>query len=178
VVALEGPSLEEDGTAAQLALIEELSRLLTDEATPHWLFGGWAVDFVVGRVTRPHRDIEFVVWWHDAERLPPILGEHEYEVRAREEEAITFIKQGQHVEFYVIVRDARGRLITPGRWANWPWLDGSFDGPRGRIGEVVCPVVSVETQLDTKEAYLRHTGVPLRSKDRADIASLRGLRGG
>jgi hypothetical protein len=170
--------MEKDGTAAQLALIEELSRLLTDAATPHWLFGGWAVDFSVGSVTRPHRDIEFVVWERDAERLPSILAEHGYVVHAREEEAITFAKQGQHVEFYVLVRDARGRLITPGRWADWPWLEGSFDGPMGRIGDVVCPVVSVETQLDTKEAYLQQTGVPLRPKDRADIALLRGLRGG
>lgn len=169
--------MDEPTTAVQLALIDEITRELTAATMPHWLFGGWAVDFVVGQVTRSHRDIEFVVWQHDAARLPRLLAEHGYDVRTREEEAVTFAKEDQQVEFYLLVRDARGRFITPGRWADWPWLDGSFAGDVGRIGEVVCPVVSVETQLDTKEAYLRHTGVPLRPKDRADIAWLRGRRG-
>ncbi len=31
----------------------------------HWFFGGWAVDRWIGRLTRPHDDIDVVVWRHD-----------------------------------------------------------------------------------------------------------------
>ncbi len=31
----------------------------------HWFFGGWAVDLWVGRLTRPHDDIDVLVWRED-----------------------------------------------------------------------------------------------------------------
>jgi hypothetical protein len=43
---------ESGGKAAeQLAAIESLGRALGDAGIEYWLFGGWAVDFWVGRVT-------------------------------------------------------------------------------------------------------------------------------
>jgi hypothetical protein len=51
----------------------------------------------------------------------------------------------------------------------------SFDGAVGRIGDITCPIVSIETLLDTKEAYAQHTGISLRPHDQADIAWLRSL---
>ena len=48
-----------DSTAVQLTLIGEVSQTLSQAHIPHWLFGGWSVDFHVGSVTREHGDIEF-----------------------------------------------------------------------------------------------------------------------
>ena len=42
----------------QLAAIGRLHQEFTERAVPYWLFGGWAVDFHVGRVTRRHDDID------------------------------------------------------------------------------------------------------------------------
>lgn len=57
---------------AQLNIIREISDVLSRAAIDHWLFGGWAVDFAVGEVTRQHRDVDFVVWEGD---LPRIIGQ-------------------------------------------------------------------------------------------------------
>src|SRR2546428_12391166 len=49
-------------TLAQLDIIREISNALTCARVDHWLFGGWAVDFAVGEMTRQHRDVDFVTW--------------------------------------------------------------------------------------------------------------------
>ena len=165
----------DETSAIHVAIIAEIARLLTQESVPFWLFGGWAVDFAVGHVTRPHRDIEWVIWGHDSDRVTRLLSARGYALRAREEEALTLVTQGIDVEFYVLVRDAHGCIITPGRWAQWPWLPGAFAGAAGRIGEVACPMISIETLLETKEGYAQQTGLPLRPHDHADIAWLRRL---
>ena len=45
----------------QLAALEELHRLLERHRIEYWLFGGWAVDFHTGTVTRPHDDLDMAV---------------------------------------------------------------------------------------------------------------------
>ena len=40
----------------------------------HWFFGGWAVDLWVGRLTRPHDDIDLLVWRRDALRVDEALA--------------------------------------------------------------------------------------------------------
>lgn len=162
----------------QLKLVAEVTSLLTTAGISHWLFGGWAIDFLVGEVTRPHTDIEFAVWRSDFPAVRSLLerqGYIEQEV-ASPEEAANLHKNGELVRLIFIERNERRELITPGRWSDWPWPDGSFGGARGRLGDIELPVVSIEGQLDTKENYHRHpAGEPLREKDRADLEHLRRL---
>jgi hypothetical protein len=167
----------DETTAAQLALIEELTALLSAAAVPHWLFGGWAVDFLVGAVTRRHADVEFVVWRYDLDRIAPLLAAHGYRsVPAAADEVVAFDKRGHAVQFCVIERRADGGISTPGRFADWSWLPGSLSAPPGRLGALVCPVISAESQLESKEHFSLHpAGGPLRAKDRADIARLRAF---
>ena len=42
----------------QLAAIASLDAALTSAGVDYWLFGGWAVDFWVGTVTRRHEDVD------------------------------------------------------------------------------------------------------------------------
>ena len=39
----------------------------------YWLFGGWAVDFWVGRLTRDHDDIDAAAWRRDYEKIRAAL---------------------------------------------------------------------------------------------------------
>jgi hypothetical protein len=60
-------------TSEQLAAVAELDRLLREHDVTYWLFGGWAVDFHAGRITREHADIDIAVWSDDrsAASRPP-----------------------------------------------------------------------------------------------------------
>lgn len=55
--------------ADQLSAIAEVTALGIDV----WLRGGWAMDFFLGRVTRPHRDVDWFAWSSDAVRLAAAL---------------------------------------------------------------------------------------------------------
>jgi len=164
----------EETAADQLTLIGEITAALSSAGVPHWLFGGWAVDFFVGALTRPHDDVEFVVWRHDLPRLRELFEAHRYRPAFSHEDASAWWSGDVLVECYFIERDDHGRIVTPGPWKDWPWPAGTFAAPLGQLGELTCPIVSGQTQLATKEGYQRHpTGAPPRPKDLADIGRLR-----
>jgi hypothetical protein len=64
-------------------IIREISDALTCAGVDHWLFGGWAVDFAVGDMTRQHRDVDFVVWEVDLPRITELLRFLRYRARAK-----------------------------------------------------------------------------------------------
>ena len=51
--------------AEQLAALAGIHELLEEEEIDYWLFGGWAVDFRAGVVTRAHDDLDLAVWQKD-----------------------------------------------------------------------------------------------------------------
>lgn len=166
-------------TKTQLRLVEEVGGALDAARIDWWLYGGWAMDFHAGRVTRDHADIELFVWQADVERVGDALTRAGFiAIRggAYPDEAQPFVKEGQEIGAWFLIRDPDSRVVTPGRWSDWPWPPGAFDNPRARIDDVVAPVMSVAGLLDMKENFPKHRhGRPLRPKDEADIALLREL---
>jgi len=74
--------LEFPNTSHQLAALAELQALLRQHGISYWLFGGWAVDFDAGRVTREHGNLDFAVWTGDRERLAGLLADQGWVHRA------------------------------------------------------------------------------------------------
>ncbi len=62
--------------ADQLGALVELDALLSEHRIRYWLFGGWAVDFHLGRVTRAHSDLDIAVEWRHAEPVASLLAEY------------------------------------------------------------------------------------------------------
>ena len=63
------------GAAAgvQLRAIGWLHEVFAEQGIDYWLFGGWAVDFHAGRVTRDHADVDVAVWTADLDRISALL---------------------------------------------------------------------------------------------------------
>ena len=57
--------MSSDAARQQLEALAEVGRLLERRRIEWWLFGGWAVDFRVGAVTRSHDDVDLAVWADD-----------------------------------------------------------------------------------------------------------------
>jgi hypothetical protein len=51
----------ERSVGIQLDIIKEVTGILEQSNIPYWMYGGWAVDFAAGRITREHGDIDFVI---------------------------------------------------------------------------------------------------------------------
>ena len=57
----------------QLSALSHLDELFEQHGIEYWLFGGWAVDFHAGKVTRPHDDLDLAVRSSDGERVRKLL---------------------------------------------------------------------------------------------------------
>jgi hypothetical protein len=161
----------------QLDIIEEIFALATEADIPLWLRGGWAMDFALGEVTREHLDIDLFAWAVDAERLARVLTDNDYDRVPNEHPLLQldFSRHGESLNISLVARAANGQIVVPdGASAGEAWPDGMLDGPPGRIGHLVCPVVSIPAQIEIKEMMpIWVPGMRRREKDRHDIERLR-----
>jgi hypothetical protein len=84
----------------QLSDIGEIGRLFDRAGIDHWLFGGWAVDFYVGEVTRAHEDIDLAVWLRDRLAIGGLLSADGWQHAPRRDEdgGTGYEREGVRVE--------------------------------------------------------------------------------
>jgi hypothetical protein len=163
----------------QLALIRELSQIAASRGIPFWLRGGWAMDFFLGRVTRAHEDVDLFIWASDAERLLAALEAQGFAELAGPppERQRNVGREGVEFHITLLERAPSGEVFTaaaPSEWEAWP--AGMLGTAVGRIGDVSCPIVSAESQLEVKRKFRQwQPDRPEREKDRADIAMLEAV---
>lgn len=161
----------------QLRAINETHQLLAGNGIKHWLHGGWAVDFLIGKVTRDHSDVEMVIWEKDKNIVRNLLEQSDFTEVETEFPMEGFVVEDKNrktkVHFVYIKKVDSGSVVSLGRWSDWPWPTGSFGNQVGNIDNVSVPVVSAEGQLDSKLNFSKHKhGSPPRDKDNADIIKL------
>lgn len=150
-------------------MVDLLDRLaaVTDTA---WLGGGWGVDALVGRQTRPHADADLVV---DAPSLPGALdllrglgfADAEDWLPVRIE---LVHPDGRRVDLHPVVFAADGSGVQAG-------LDGAVFGypagcaTTGRVGGRSVACLTAGQQLRFREGYV------WRGVDHHDVALLRAV---
>ena len=156
----------------QLAALAELDQLLPPHGVDYWLFGGWAVDFHAGRVTREHGDIDIAIWSDDRERVATLLLDHAWMHRPEpgEDGYTCYERHGVRLEVAFLTRDQRGLVYTPLRDGRGEWPAGSFGEEIAHLRGVRARVVGRESLICDK-SVIRSDPVT-NAKDRADVASL------
>jgi aminoglycoside-2''-adenylyltransferase len=142
----------------QLAALSWIHRLLAEHGVDYWLFGGWAVDFHAGAVTRAHDDLDLAVWSRDAERVRQVLTEAGWSYTP--EEGYAVYEQGG-VRLEVAARD-RGT-----------WPAGSFGDDTAELNGVRARIVSLPS-LKADKGEVRDDP-DVAAKDRADSVALARL---
>lgn len=165
-----------DGSRRQLAALQELAALLDDARVEHWLFGGWAVDFHVGRVTRTHDDLDVALWLDDLPRVTALLEQAGWEHAPEPDEdgGTGYERDGVRLELTYLQRDDDG-IYTPLRSAKPRWADDAFGEEVRELESVRCRVVSLAS-LERAKALGRDDPQEA-AKDAADSASLAGIAG-
>jgi hypothetical protein len=158
----------------QLAVLAELHHLLQSHGIAYWLFGGWAVDFYAGRVTRAHGDLDIAVWYDDRGRLAALLKRQGWAHRPRAgEDGYTGYERGAvGLEVAFLARDEQGRVYTPLR-------DGRGEWPNETFGDDVAELMGVRARVIGLGALIADKSViredpATAAKDRADLLSLAG----
>jgi hypothetical protein len=163
----------DEQAARQLSALAEVGACLQQAGIASWLFGGWAVDFYVGTVTRVHDDVDLTVWFEDVARIVPLLLEIDWQHAPSDDEdgGTGFERAVVRLELTYLVRDDNGRACIPLRTGAvaWPGEDG--------LGDVVGELQGVQARLLGRAALLRGKATPRddpddAAKDQADFLHL------
>ena len=164
--------MESVDASRQLQAIAEVSTLGVEV----WLRGGWAMDFFLGAITRPHRDVDFFAWDRDADRLAAALTARGWELLPEppHDRQLDFRRDGVDLSLTLIGRDGDGFPVVPaGPWKGERWPAGMLDGEPGRLGELRCAIVDPYAQIEIKKMMpVWVPGLARRPKDAEDIARL------
>lgn len=147
---------------AVVALLESLARF---GVTP-WIDGGWGVDALVGRQTRPHSDLDLVVEASDNDSVVGMLLEQGfYEVEmwfTTPVHTVWHHNDGRAVDLHLIVLNSDGDGVY-GDEGVYP-AEGLTG--HGVIGGLRVRCITPAVQIDF------HRGYELRDQDRHDVALL------
>jgi lincosamide nucleotidyltransferase A/C/D/E len=146
----------------------EVLDALERAAVDVWVDGGWGVDALLGRETRPHDDLDLVAAHEDLERAAAALLQFVHDEAASPGLPARYVvrdRRGRQVDFHPVTFDERGgwQELPDGTRALYPSSDldavGTIGGRRVRC-------ISARLQLRHHEGY-----VPTE-KDERDVAAL------
>jgi hypothetical protein len=170
--ALMGPHANADD---QLAALKELHDLFGERAIESWLFGGWAVDFHAGAITRPHDDIDMAVWRVDLEPLAKLLADAGFR-RVVDEHADGYVRYERAevaLELAFLERGEDGAIYTPLREGRASWPEGAFADDVLELRGVRARVVGLRA-LRADKSEVRDDATTA-GKDVADLRTLSRL---
>jgi Aminoglycoside-2''-adenylyltransferase len=160
----------------QLSALARVSRMLEDAGIDYWLFGGWAVDFHAGSVTRAHDDLDLAVWLGDVPRIAELLQHDGWRHAPHDDEdgGTGYERGAVRLELTYLLADEDGHVVTPMRRGHAAWPHETFvddvrelDGVRSRLIALAALVQGKSSPRDE----------PLDAvKDRADFRRLSRLR--
>jgi hypothetical protein len=159
----------------QIAALAEVASLLDSAGFDHWLFGGWAVDFHVGAVTRTHDDLDLAIWADDAEAIHSALLANAWEHRpaADEDGGTGYAKGDVRVELTYLAGSDSGQVFVALGDRNVLWTERPLGHRVLGLHGARIRVISLELLKDGKS---RPRSEPAEAAvDRADFAALSRL---
>jgi len=161
-----------DSTTDQLAAIADLAAALDERGVDYWLFGGWAVDFWVGDVTREHGDVDVAAWRHDYDAIKAVMvaAGWRHTPDADEPFAARYRRRATLVEFTFVVTDSAGRVLLPMAEPPVLWWPEPFGDSRRELHGVSSRVVPLSA-LKAGKSVPREDPADA-AKDRADFDAL------
>jgi hypothetical protein len=144
---MESPDAQGSGLSVrQLEALAEVDSLLDQRPFDYWLFGGWAVDFHVGAVTRNHGDIDLAVWAREADAIRSALisSRWRHTPEPDEDGETGYERDGIRVELTYLVGGGSGGVFIPLRERNVLWSDRPLGDDVLELGGVRARVVPLE----------------------------------
>ena len=127
-----------------------------------WIDGGWGVDALLGKQTRPHGDLDIAIEYKDVEKALQLLKMQGYKEIRRDNEWNFVVGDdlGHEIDFHIFVFDDQGKIVD-----GLKYPEESLTGT-GIIGDCVVACISPHHLVQF------HTDYPLRKSDYHDVSLL------
>jgi len=157
---------------SQLEALGRLHELFEQAGIDYWVFGGWAVDFYAGRLTRPHGDIDVAVWMIDLGRVDELLSHAgwNHTPQINEDGYTQYVLETTRLDLAYLARDDDGLVYTPIESGRGDWAFGAFGHDVADLLGVRAHVVSLSSLLSDKMEV--RSDPSTRAKDQADVEVL------
>jgi Aminoglycoside-2''-adenylyltransferase len=161
----------------QLSALARVSQVMGEAGIGYWLFGGWAVDFYAGSVTRAHDDLDMAIWLDDLPRIAAFLeGDGWRHAPEQDEDGGTGYEQGAvRLELTYLVRGDDGRIFTPLRHCEAEWSEEALADDVGELNGVRASLIGLAPLMRGKSSP--RDDPEEAAKDRADFRELSRLGG-
>ena len=152
--------------------IASLAGVLDRADIDHWMFGGWAVDFWVGAVTREHEDIDVMAWRDDYDAIGAALRGAGWLHTPVPDEVVgtRYTWRSAQVEFTFLVSGDGGSIIIPLPDQPVVLSTEPLGEARRELNGVRARTIPLEL-LRAGKAFARE-GAAEGAKDRADFEAL------
>jgi lincosamide nucleotidyltransferase A/C/D/E len=134
-----------------------------------WIDGGWGVDALLGKQSRPHQDLDIAIQKKDLPKLQELLRERGYKdtktEQARDWNFVLGDEYGREIDVHVIVFDSQGNGIYGPKENGEVYPAASLTGT-GLIEERTVRCISPEWMVKF------HSGYELKDKDFHDVSAL------
>ncbi|MCC2684009.1 MAG: hydrolase [Paenibacillaceae bacterium] len=157
------PLIFEQLNKGQLQILGEISAILAALHVRFWLRGGWAIDFLLGRITRKHADIDLVAWVRHQGRIEKALMEAGFERTPISSSQTDFCKDGVDLQFCYLTRTEEGAIHPEGK-SQWIWRPDALPLRLRIFQGLSARTMNPRQLLQEKEDYKR-IGRPTRAKD-------------
>lgn len=148
--------------------VVEIVQLLEDEGIKVWLDGGWGVDALLEKQTRPHKDVDVIVRVDDIPKMQVVLARQGFTLVSGRAPANFVLRdqKGREIDVHPVRFDEQGNgIYRMQNGEDWVYPVEGFTG-RGKVGgrEIRC--------LTAKTQMLCHTGYQLTEKDWREMEAL------
>jgi lincosamide nucleotidyltransferase A/C/D/E len=127
----------------------DLMRLFEESGIEVWLDGGWAVDAVLGRQTRLHKDVDIILRVSDLPMLKRLLKGRGFDIQTGGTESNFVLADGSglEVDVHAITFDRDGYgIYRMADGSDWIFPAAGFSG-RGSLNGFVMRCLSPEVQV-------------------------------
>ena len=134
-----------------------------------WIDGGWGVDALLGRQSRPHADLDIVIQAKDVQKVRHLLETQRYkEVPRPDTSTWNFVLSngsGREVDVHVIIFDKEGNGLYAAEEKGVMYPAASLTG-NGAIDGRAVKCISPEWMIKF------HSGYEVKYKDFKDVSAL------
>jgi len=156
-------------------------RCLSEKGIQIWLTGGWGIDALLGKETRPHKDLDALLLLNDMVRMNKILSTAGYKLRDLwSENKWTIDSQGKRTATAFVLQDGEGhefdahaiRLDNQGNGVPaWEEVEGFLFSKAGLAGNGMIAGFPIRCITPEMQIYC-HTGYELPEKQLRDLELL------